>query len=476
MKKNYVLDTNILLTSPDAIFGFEDNDVYITATTLQELDKKKTMAGEVGYNARRINHLLNDLCMTHKSDVNSARGLSLGNGGYLHFLRDVNGEVLPAGYSLDHPDNRIICQTKLLQENDSRPTILVTNDVSMRTNALVCHVDVEEYENDHIIDRNTKYRGVKEVRLSRDAFDLITPTLRSGQTYNITGHAEFDEEFTENEFVTIKTMIDDIDLSMLTIYRDGSLDRIPEGDTRAFGVTPRNDYQAYAMYALNAPVDEIPLVIINGPAGSAKTFLSLACGLEKTYGGKYQREYNKILITRNNITADADFGYLPGNINEKMEPLLAPFYDNLETLFSINNGFAKENLHGDIYQASWMQEEIRQYIEDLFLDHVIEPCPLAYMRGRSITNSFLIVDEAQNATVSQIRDIITRAGAGTKVILLGDPTQIDNHLLDYANNGLTYASEKMKGSPLCAQIRFSECNSVRSPLVTEALERLTLRR
>lgn len=453
MKKNYVLDTNILLESPNAIWGFADNDVFITTTTLQELDDKKTAPGEVGFNARRVNHFIDDLCMNHKEDINT--GIPLENGGTLSFLKKMDKFYLPDAYSLNVPDNRIIAAAKELSAESSQPTVLVTNDVSMRTNALVCGVSVEAYKNDHVVSEENQYKGHSTLEVSREIFHKLHLIKGDGE---VCVEQISDQTFTENEFVTV-TCEDAYPL--YCIYKKGSLYTIPEGQMRAFGVCPRNDKQAYALYALNAPASELPLVILKAPAGAAKTFLSLAAGLENTYDDEKNRQYNKVLITRNNVCADADFGYLPGDLEEKMTPLLAPFYDNLETLL----GLDKKGL---------MQEEISQQIEDMFLSGVISVCPLAYMRGRSITNSYLIVDEAQNATKSQIRDIITRAGENTKIVLLGDPSQIDNHLLDRENNGLVYAANKMKGSELCAQLTFDDGDSVRSALVTDALERLVL--
>lgn len=460
MKKNYVLDTNILLSSPNAIFGFADNNVFITATTLQELDKKKTSPGEVGFNARRVNHILDELCM-HSKELKTTGTIPLNHeGGTLAFLTGYNETLLPKEFSCEVADNRIIAACKQLSTNTPN-VFLVTNDVSMRTNAMICGVEVQEYKNDHIVDSEiAAYKGYRIVEvnasLMKKAANIATETI-DPIDYGIT------EPLTENEFVLITNKARES--KAYFIHKNGLLEKIPEGKTRAFGVKPMNDLQAFALYALTAPVEEIPLVIISGPAGSSKTFLSLAAGLDQTYDSKFEQKYNKVLISRNNVCADADFGYLPGDMEDKMMPLLAPFYDNLETLLSIN-------VHTD--NKVGLQTEIQMQIDDMFADKIIDICPLAYMRGRSITNSFLIVDEIQNATKSLVRDIITRAGNGTKIVLCGDPSQIDNHLLDKINNGLVYAADKMKGSPLCAQITFDEGSSVRSPLVKDAIVRLTL--
>ena len=203
---------------------------------------------------------------------------------------------------------------------------------------------------------------------------------------------------------------------------------------------------------------------MRGPAGCAKTFLSLAAGLDESYRQGYSSSgarYQKVMITRNNVLSDADMGFLPGTLEEKMGPLVAPFIDNLEVLLKANT---KEE----------SMDQIHAQIDDLLDEGILEICSMAYMRGRSITGSYLIIDEAQNATVGQILEIISRAGMGTKVIVAGDPDQIDNPKLDKINNGLVFAAEKMKGSKLCAQLTFDQEESVRSPLAMEAAKRLTL--
>ncbi len=457
--KNYILDTNILLQSPNSIFGFEDNNVIITGTTLQELDSKKTLSGELGYNARETCRILESL----REEGNLTSGVPIVSGGTFFVEPDgVDEKNLPDGYSIKAPDNRIISACISLQKKSSARCILVTNDISMRINASVCGVAVESYRNDHVSSKeiytgkatvetdgsivNSLYQNkiIENVDENKDDF---TPCMEEESTQEIFA--------IENEFYTVKCGKQ----SALAFYRNHDLHLVP--DIHAFGVTPKNAAQSFALYALMAPVEEIPFVILKGPAGTAKTFLSLAAGLDGTYDSRYNRSYDKVLITRNNITSDAEFGYLPGDIEEKMSPLLAPFYDNLESL-----------LRGNHKEES--NEQIQMQIEDMFDTGLIAVCPLAYMRGRSISNSYLIVDEAQNSTRSQMRDIITRAGKGTKVVICGDPDQIDNHTLDKWNNGLIFASERMKGSSLCAQITFSEEESVRSALATEALKRLDL--
>lgn len=456
--KNFILDTNVLISSPNSIYGFDNNNVFVTQTTLQELDTKKSAPGETGWGAREaIRRLEECRCKGKLKD-----GISLDNGGRLYSLADVDiYDYLPYSYK-GSPDNVIIATTKAYAEkHPDNETILVTNDISMRVNASECDVNVQEYKNE-CIKQTEAYTG-------RTSVDAVKSVIEELYTKGCIDADEIDYSFTENEFVTLRAY-ENPSSTALAIYQNGLL-KLINGKRSVYNVHPKNSAQAFALYALTAPVDEIPFVILQGEAGSAKTFLSLAAGLDQIdyssnigYSNKHgsPKTYNKVLITRNNVTSDDDFGYLPGDIDDKMTPLLAPFYDNLESLIRGNND------EEDVSQ-------VQMQIDDLFDTGIIKVCPLAYMRGRSITNSYLIVDEAQNSSRSQMRDIITRAGKGTKIVICGDPKQIDNIRLDRYNNGLVFAAERMKGSSLCAQISFSEKESVRSVLASEAIKRLELR-
>lgn len=457
MVKAYILDTNILLDSPRAIFGFDDNTVIITGTTLQELDSKKTAPGELGFNARETCRIIEKLRL--KGDLTA--GVPMNNAGVFKVILNAGQWHMPSGYSEDKPDNQIINTVLDIKKNQGHmfnQVILVTNDTSMRINASVCAAAcgfsdfVESYRNDHVSSAEM-YTGKRELHVSKEAIDYIYKNKMLPPEAIFRGDIP---EPVENEFFILQSD----QSSALAVYRNHALKLIDTKTLHPCHVQPKNASQTFALWALMQPVEEIPFVILKGPAGTAKTFLSLAAGLDQTYDSKTHRSYDSVLISRNNVMADADFGYLPGELEDKMNPLLAPFFDNLESLLRGNSDEDREC--------------ISRQIEDMIDSGVIEICALAYMRGRSITNKFLIVDETQNATRSQIRDIITRAGAGCKIVICGDPEQIDAHNLDKLNNGLVFASEKMKGSPVCAQISFTEEESVRSELAKEAIKRLTL--
>ena len=457
MVKAYILDTNILLDSPRAIFGFDDNTVIITGTTLQELDSKKTAPGELGFNARETCRIIEKLRL--KGDLTA--GVPMDNAGVFKVILNAGQWHMPSGYSEDKPDNQIINTVLDIKKNQGHmfnQVILVTNDTSMRINASVCAAAcgfsdfVVSYRNDHVSSAEM-YTGKRELQVSKEAIDYIYKNKMLPPEAIFRGDIP---EPVENEFFILQSD----QSSALAVYRNHELKLIDTKTLHPCHVQPKNASQTFALWALMQPVEEIPFVILKGPAGTAKTFLSLAAGLDQTYDSKTHRSYDSVLISRNNVMADADFGYLPGELEDKMNPLLAPFFDNLESLLRGNSDEDREC--------------ISRQIEDMIDSGVIEICALAYMRGRSITNKFLIVDETQNATRSQIRDIITRAGAGCKIVICGDPEQIDAHNLDKLNNGLVFASEKMKGSPVCAQISFTEEESVRSELAKEAIKRLTL--
>lgn len=448
MQKVYVLDTNILLAEPTSMIeGFADNIVVITDTTLQELDAKKSSPTESGTNAREACRLLDN--MREQGDL--VAGVKNKAGGILRiYVGGAKKENLPLVFSMDKADNRIISACISIAEESSEPVILVTNDVLMRTAATVCAkhkgaaLDVQSYRNTEV---ETAYAGYSEIDV---AGDLINTLYRDKKVPIPEGL-----KFYENEFVTLHAGKQ----SGLSIARNGMFNLVKE-QTLYGGIKPLNQLQIYAMHALKAPPEEIPLVCLVGPAGTAKTFLSLAAGLDDTYASAAGGEsrYYKMLVSRpNNLTSDPGIGYLPGDMNEKMEPLLAPLYDNMESIL-----LDKGNVD---------RKHMQTHVDDIF-DSIIEITALSYIRGRSLRNTYVICDEAQNASRTLVRDLITRAGSGTKIVLCGDSEQVDAPHLDSKNNGLVYAISKMKASPYCAIVRFDASKSVRSPLAKDAIQRM----
>ena len=450
MKKYYVLDTNILLQNPNAIFGFEDNVVVITGTTLQELDSKKNMEGELGFNARLAARLLEDI--RNRGDILKGVKLKETGGKLLIEPNEVSQDNLPEGFDIKKPDNRIISSCVGISKKTKRAVILVTNDIMMRITAAACKVEVQEYKNDQI--KETDYMGYREINITKDIIDEV---YRSQSISSEVLEIDENNPLIPNEYITLTDGI----TSALCVYRNDRINVLK--DITAFGIRPQNRLQRFALDALLAPAEEIPLVILRGPAGTAKTFLSVAAALDKTYREDYEKQnsstlYDKIYIGRANVSSDDAFGFLPGELEDKTRPLLGCFYSNLEDL--LRKGNREED------------SQIQLQIEDMMETGLLRVFPLAYIRGMSIKNSFIICDETQNIGRSLIRDIVTRCGQGTKLVILGDINQIDVAYLDKTNSGLTYLAHSMKGSSKCAQITFTERESVRSALATEALARL----
>lgn len=493
MQKNFILDTNVILGSGTGgakiLRGFENgkdvNNIVILSTVLQELDRKKTTRGEVGYNAQNFIKAVDFL--RDKNDGRIMGGVAISD-----LYPDVRGKLIiePDGidpsnmpdYPMDNPDNRIISACISLAKKSPRTRYyFVSNDIFCRVNAALCFthagvkIEIQDYHNDRI--KLDEYRGFTEIET--DDYEKLTDILSKLKDYT-DGVGEpgaclmpvepfFDtEELEEEEFIRIYSGT----ISIFGVYRNGMLWVIPDSLCKTNAITPRNVLQRFALYALLAPVEEYPVVIIDGPAGTGKTFLAMAAAMDQTYtwesytkkshkegSGESDKKYERILITRSNSIPDGEnLGFLPGDIDEKMAPLTGPFHDSLYSLLS-------EGGQEDPAQ-------INMHIDDLFGSGFIQNLPMAYIRGRSIPRSYIIVDEAQNLTRTQMRDILTRAGEGAKVIILADvKNQIDNPKVDKYTSGFSYAFAKMRG-PHVAELVFGEKECVRSPLASMALERL----
>lgn len=455
--KNYVLDTSVILQDPKSIFAFEENNVIITSVTLQELDRKNSYGREFDFALKEITDSLKTLMSI--GDLND--GVPLNGGGHLIVVSDgIDERNLPIGFSIKSTDNKIISMCVSLKQKYPRGKFtLVTNKNLMAVNASVCGLHVESYKNGSI--RSTGYTGYTEIKINTE---MVINDLYQGKRVpkadildSIIGKKP--ECLYPNEFVLIKYG----DIEALTILSQEHFKLIPELRESVYGIRPLNIAQRCLLYALCAPVSEIPLVIINGPAGTGKTIVSCAAGLEAIECNVNSRLFNKMFITRNNIMSDKDFGYLPGSLEEKMEPLLMPFVDSISKLVRAKKTKQKSNVSNTDVQVA---------VQQLFDKGMIDILPLSHIRGRSLSDSYIIVDEAQNAPQLLMRDILTRPGEGTKLIISGDPAQVDNALLDSDNNGLVLAIERMKDSPYAALITFDEKECNRSPLAADALNRL----
>ena len=494
-KKIYIPDTNVLIQSPYAIFAFEENDVVLADITLEELDGLKNRPGEVGANAREANRLLEGL----RRQGSLVRGVALPGGGTLRIEVNHLKCELPAHWSGDIPDNRILRVCKGIREETPKSTevILVSQDIAMRLKADLIGVTAEDYRADRVDEK--PYAGRAEGYVSKSAMAEFYRTGRlSADAVRAKGPAGEDGEGHSaglfwNEFWILHEDTAPGSTALARFDGSGFVALQPWEKRHPYGVKPRNVGQKFALEALMLPAAQCPLVILSGAAGTAKTFLCLAAGLEQVLNAPLEeRRYKRILVARPNVKFDDTIGFLKGSEEDKIGPLIRPIMDNLELLTQAREceprpadgdapwrAPAQPKRAKNIYTGAELNDAQKNaalgtgYVRELFDQGIIVAQAMEYMRGRSVTDTYIIIDEAQNMTPTQAFGIISRAGVGSKVILTGDPDQIDNPHLDKRSNGLSWAANRMKGSPLCAQIRFEESECTRSALAKEAVERLS---
>lgn len=457
MVKIYVVDTNILLQAPYAIESFEDNAVVLPMVVLEELDHFKKAEGEVGANARRVIRCLEQI--RQKGDL--LKGVPLGDGGVIRVEKNFVDVKLPGDLAEEAADNRILRVCLGLAQSCGEQVILVTKDILLRIKAQILGICAEDFTTDQVLEHENQYSGRCELYVPEEIFkDFKKKGVPADQTYVLGEDGEnYVPKLSENQFVVLKAD-QSAKKTQLGRVSGGVIRKLEYRKSAPYGITPRNTGQYFLQEALMQPAEKAPLVIVKGMAGTSKTFYSLAVGLEKLLNHP-TGEYRRILICRPNAQFDDDIGFLPGDEQEKISPLMRPVIDNLEQLIDSS----EEERYRD-------EEELKGKVEEIFARGIIQAEALNYIRGRSIVKTYLIIDEAQNTTPDQIKGIITRAGKDTKIILLGDPNQIDRPFLDERTNGLSYASEHMKGSPLCWQITMTAGECERSALAMEAVRRL----
>ena len=423
--KNFVLDTNVLLHDPQALYRFEDNNIIVPITVIEEIDRFKKDMNETGRNARQVSRLLDQL----RKEQSLSQGVALESGGMLRveIYEEKVMKRLPPELRVDRGDNRILAVAMDLHERDlATPVILVTKDTNLRIKADALGLVAEDYESDKV-DIDELYSGCVEQAALPDQIDRF-----HGQ-----GWLELPENgFFPNQFVTLKDMTNDSH-SAIGRYNAGERKLQPirkTGREGVWSIQPRNREQSFALDALMD--DSIKLVTLVGKAGTGKTLLAIAAGLHKT---AEEGVFNRLLVSRPVFPMGRDLGFLPGDIEEKLAPWMQPIFDNVELLLS---GHEAEKRHSKGYK-------------ELMAMGILDIEPLTYIRGRSIPNQYMIVDEAQNLTPHEIKTIVTRAGEGTKIVLTGDPYQIDNPYVDSSSNGLTYVVERFKNEPIAAHITLS---------------------
>ena len=427
MVKNYILDTNVLIHDPNCIFKFEDNNLIIPFPVIEEIDKLKTRSDKVAKSARDVARILDSL----RDGMPLQKGVKLQNGGTLKILAIEKNDPkykMPS-YLGESKDNFILYYALYLKEVDKNfKTIIVSKDLNLRIKADALGIESQDYLSDKI-----------DIELLPDGYIIID---------NPTKHLEIKDTYTYSELGLNEEPYPNTYLKYgekLLRYnkKKQAFEKIQMTfNSVIFGITPRSAEQVFALDALLDP--DIPFVTLVGIAGTGKTLLALAAGL---YNILENKVYDRLLVSKPVIPMRKDIGYIPGGIEEKMRPWLQSIYDNLDFLFK---GKGKKP---DEYLTK----------RDLLEIEV-----LSYIRGRTIPNQYMIVDEAQNLTPSEVKTILTRAGEGTKIVFTGDPYQIDNLYLDSSSNGLVYAASKFKGIDLAANITMKK--GERSELATISAE------
>ena len=456
MLKTYVLDTNVLIQSPTALESFEENYVVIPIAVIEELDSLKNAEGEKGANARSAIRLLERL----RQQGDLLTGIKMNNGGNIRVEINYRDISLPKDLPESKMDNRILQVCKGLSQNEDK-VILVTKDILLRIKAQILGLLTEDFTTEQVAVEHAQYAGRTEVFVAEEIFkDFKKKGIDAQDVYILDGEGIKKQiVLIVNEFVIIHAD-QSSKRTQLGRYNGDKIVPLNFKKSRPYGVKPKNAGQYFLQEALMEDAEKVPLVIVKGMAGTAKTFYSLAVGLEKVMNSSSQ-EYRKILVTRPNVQFDNDIGFLPGNEQEKISPLMRPIIDNLEQL-----------LDSDDAERYSDEKALSGKIEEVFDRGIIVAEAMNFIRGRSFAQTYLLIDEAQNMTPKQVTGIITRAGKGTKVILLGDPKQIDTAFLDERTNGLSYASEKMKGSKLCYQITLTASECERSELALAAITRM----
>ena len=421
--KNYIIDTNVLLHDPDSLLSFEDNHVLIPIEVIEEIDRFKRESSELGQNARTVSRMLDGF----RGDGSLSEGVKLPNGGKLKIAFQKNGHINGDGYVNGNTvDNRILSLAATIQKSQPKnPTILVSKDINLRIKADALGLQAEDYETDRVSITDL-YTGMIEKSVGTDKMAV----------FRAKGELELssDRKYFPNEYCTLtdetnpkRTALTKVDLAGQKL--------VPIIDCRegVWGIKPRNREQHFAFDALLD--DRVKLVTLMGKAGTGKTLLAMAAGLKRTV---LDREFRRLVVARPTISMGKELGFLPGSLEEKLAPWMQPIHDALEMLSDLNMGHDHRR-SGDLMRSGSI---------------VVEA--LSYIRGRSIANQFMIIDEAQNLTPLEAKTIITRVGSGTKIIFTGDPYQIDNPYVDSSSNGFNYVVSRFRSEAIAAHIELQK--------------------
>jgi PhoH-like ATPase len=424
-RKNFVLDTNVLLHDPRSIYGFDDNTVIIPIYVIEELDQFKKDMSELGRNARQVARYLD----AHRAEGTLAEGVPLPNGGLMKvsFLEKVLPPSLADGGLMDNRILGVAIEARL--QDPTATTVFITKDTNLRIRADALGLLAEDYEPERV-EISDLYSGFAELPVGAE---VINQLYRPGSQVDV---PEL-EKLAPNQFVLLK---DAANASHTAMGRYDAAQRrivplVRQVKDGVWGVRARNMEQTFLLDLLLN--DEIKLVTIVGKAGTGKTLLAIAAGLQKV---TEEAVYQKLLVSRPIFPLGRDIGYLPGDVDQKLNPWMQPIFDNVEYLLNLSRSDKKAG---------------RGHHELMDLG-IVEIEPLTYIRGRSIPNQYIIVDEAQNLTPHEVKTIITRVGDNTKIVLTGDPFQIDNPYVDSTNNGLVHVVNRFKDQRIAGHITMSK--------------------
>lgn len=421
MRKHFVLDTNVLLHNAESIDSFMDNVVVLPMSVIEELDSFKSHNDELGRNARKVIRHLDALRQRGKL----SEGVEMDNGGMMRIYLE-GDNVVSTGMDMSVPDNRILAVAYTLFNQGER-VIFVSKDINARLKADALGIEVMDFEKQKV-NFDELFTGHRTQEVPAEVIDKFF------------AENELSEEGLDlipNEFVLLQDEGNPKHTALVKTNSEKHLVKLNPQYESAWHIRTRNKEQRMAFELLLDPT--VQIVTLVGQAGTGKTLLALAAALEEVVGNK---NYEKILVSRPIIPLGKDLGFMPGDKDEKLAHWMQPIFDNLTYL--MGGGMYRKNREND--------ESLRHKVDELLKDHVVEMEALTYIRGRSIADQYVIVDEAQNLTPHEVKTIISRAGEGTKMVLTGDPYQIDNPYLDSSSNGLTYAVERLKGLPIHGHI------------------------
>jgi PhoH-like ATPase len=422
--KNYIIDTNVLLHDPDSILSFADNHVLVPIEVIEEIDRFKRESSELGQNARTVSRMLDGF----RGEGSLSEGVKLPNGGQLKIAfykngSSANGDGSPNAHTVD---NRILSFAASIQKAQPKnATILVSKDINLRIKADALGLAAEDYETDRVFITDL-YTGMIEMSVSTEKM----ASFRANGELEVNGG----KTYFPNEFCTLVDETNPKKAALTKVDATGTK-LVPIIDCREgiWGIKPRNREQHYAFDALLD--DRVKLVTLMGKAGTGKTLMAMAAGLKRTV---LDREFRRLVVARPTISMGKELGFLPGSLEEKLAPWMQPIHDALEMLSDLNMGH-------DHRRST-----------DLMRSGAIVVEALSYIRGRSIANQFMIIDEAQNLTPLEAKTIITRVGNGTKIIFTGDPYQIDNPYVDSSSNGFNYVVSRFRDQAIAAHIELQK--------------------